>query len=312
LNLRRTLRNVIVGAVVAASSSGCIAPNTERLVAARGSLPARSEAASVPFFAQERYYCGPASLAMALAWSGLSVTADDLVTQVYTPGRQGTFAADILAAARRNGRIAIELHTLDALLGELAADHPVIVFQNLSLSILPRWHFAVAIGYDLDARHIILRSGTEERLLLELDVFERTWERADNWALVVLAPGMAPASKDALPWLAAASALERVERPADAVTAYRVILAAHPGDRRAGMGEANALFALNDFRGAEQGYRAVIASNPEMAEAWNNLAYALHRQGRLAEALASARRAVAIGGEGGVAYAETLRELSGQ
>ena len=139
---------------------------------------------------------------MALAWSGLPVMPDDLVAEVYTPGREGTFAPDIVSAARRNGRVAIETNELDDLLRELAAGHPAIVFQNLRLSVFPQWHFAVAIGYDLNARQIILRSGTNRRLLMPLDAFENTWRRADYWALVVLPPDAAPAAADTASWLA--------------------------------------------------------------------------------------------------------------
>ncbi|MGH7332353.1 MAG: C39 family peptidase [Candidatus Rokuibacteriota bacterium] len=58
-------------------------------------LPREVELTDVPFYPQERYYCGPASLAMVLAWSGLAVGPDDLVPQVYTRGREGTLRTDI-------------------------------------------------------------------------------------------------------------------------------------------------------------------------------------------------------------------------
>ncbi len=79
----------------------CTAPQTARLVQDPGDLPPRAEVAEVPFFAQERYYCGPAALAMVLAWSDLPVTQEDLVPQVYTPGREGSLQSDVLSAARR-------------------------------------------------------------------------------------------------------------------------------------------------------------------------------------------------------------------
>ena len=47
-----------------------------------------------------------------------------------------------------------------------------------------------------------------------------------------------------------------------------------------------------------------------MAEAWNNLAYALHRQGKRDEAMRAAERAVAIGGARTADYADTLRDVS--
>ena len=269
-----------------------------------------AEIERVPFFPQEQYYCGPSSLAMALAWSGLPVMPDDLVAAVYTPGREGTLAPDIVAAARRNGRLAVEIHALDDVLKELAAGHPVIVFQNLRLSLFPQWHFAVAIGYDLNERQLILRSGTTRRRVIPLDAFENTWRRADYWALVVLPPDGAPATADPEPWLAAAAGLERVNRPLEAQLAYDAFLVRWPENRSAQMGRANALFALNRFDRAEQAYKEIVAGDPLMAEAWNNLAYALYRQGRRDEAVQAAMRAVAIGGAQSADYADTLKEVS--
>jgi predicted Zn-dependent protease len=276
----------------------------------RGELPTFAEIDSVPFFAQEQYYCGPAALAMALTFAGLPVMPDDLISEVYTPGRQGTFAADILAAARRRGRLAIETNRLDSLLRELAAGHPAIIFQNLSLPLFPQWHFAVAVGYDLNERQIILRSGTNRRLLMPLDAFERTWRRADDWALIVLPPDVAPAAADDRSWLAAAAGLERVNRPQEAQLAYETMLASRPANRAAQLGRANALFASNQFYGAEQVYRQILSADPSVADAWNNLAYALYRQGKQDEAVRAAERAVSIAGGQNADYADTLRDVS--
>jgi tetratricopeptide (TPR) repeat protein len=283
---------------------------TEQVISSRGALPAFAEIEHVPFYPQEQYYCGPASLAMALAWSGVPAVPDEFVAEVYTPARQGPFAPDIVAAARRNGRVAVEVRELDDLLAELAAGHPAIVFQNLRLSVFPQWHFAVAIGYDLNERQLILRSGTNRRLVMPLDAFENTWRRADYWALVVLPPDVAPAVPDPERWLAAAAGLERANRNQEAQLAYETFLARWPQNRSAQMGRANALFALNRFDGAEQGYKDVVAADAMMAEAWNNLAYALHRQGKRDEAVRAAERAVALGGARSQDYADTLRDVS--
>ena len=158
------------GLLVLLLASACSAPQSTAIINAPGDLPQQAMVTAVPFFPQEAYYCGPAALAMSLAWSGLAETPDSVAGQVYTPGRQGTLAADIVTAARRKGRLAVEIRGLDNLLAEVAAGHPVIVFQNLALSVWPQWHFAVVIGYDLTAREIVLHSGTTERLTTPLDV----------------------------------------------------------------------------------------------------------------------------------------------
>ncbi|MFN3565842.1 MAG: hypothetical protein ACK4V1_07650, partial [Burkholderiaceae bacterium] len=45
---------------------------------------------SVPFFAQDEYQCGPASLAMALAAGGVATTPEALKPYVYLPARAGS------------------------------------------------------------------------------------------------------------------------------------------------------------------------------------------------------------------------------
>ena len=74
------------------------------------------------------------------------------------PARNGQTSvsdADVIALARRRGRLAIRVRRLSDILDEIAAGNPVVVFQNLGLAARPIWHFAVAFGYDLDEREIV-------------------------------------------------------------------------------------------------------------------------------------------------------------
>ncbi|MEE8173660.1 MAG: PA2778 family cysteine peptidase, partial [Alphaproteobacteria bacterium] len=111
-------------------------------------LPQQVELTNVPFFAQEDYQCGPAALAMALGWSGISIRPEALVEQVYSPARKGSLPSDMITAARRQGRVAYPVDGFDNLLREVAAGHPVIVLQDLGTSLGAYWHFAVVTGYD--------------------------------------------------------------------------------------------------------------------------------------------------------------------
>lgn len=290
--------------------AACSTVQTQQIVENREQLPLRAEVADVPFFPQERYHCGPAALAMVLAWSGLPLNPEDLVSEVYTPSRQGTLRTDMLAAARRHGRLAVEIGKLRDLLREIAAGTPVLVFQNLGLSWYPQWHYAVAIGYDLEAREITLHSGLDERRVLALDTFERTWKRGDFWALAVLPAGQLPASARETQALKAAAGLERVHRFAEATAAYAAISARWPRNVAARLGLGNALYAAGDYAGAEQAYLEAIGNDSEAAAAWNNLAYALAAQGRREEALSAVKKAVRFGAENRSLYQDSLRELS--
>ena len=128
--------------------AGCAPPQTARLMKAPAQLPPKVELTNVPFFPQEAYQCGPASLAMALAWSGVSVRPEDLVAQVYSPAREGTLPTEMMSASRRHGRVAYPVSTLVGLATELAAGTPVVVLQNLGPWWWSRGHWAIVVGYD--------------------------------------------------------------------------------------------------------------------------------------------------------------------
>ncbi|MBI2132844.1 MAG: PA2778 family cysteine peptidase [Candidatus Tectomicrobia bacterium] len=169
------------GLLLVLSLSGCATPQTDQLLAEGHSTAiSRAEITDVPFYPQEKFYCGPAALAMALGWSGVPVRPGELVSLMYTPERKGTLQTEILTAARRRGRVAYPVSSLADLLREVAAGHPVVVLQNLGLSWYPRWHYSVVVGYDLPRGEVILHSGLEARAPMPMRLFERTWARGNN------------------------------------------------------------------------------------------------------------------------------------
>lgn len=269
-------------------------------------LPAAAEIAEAPFFAQQDYQCGPAALAMALVHAGRASTPEALVPQVYLPARKGALQAEMLSTARRHRLVAYPLAPrLEDLLREIAAGNPVVVLQNLALDWAPQWHYAVAIGYDLEAREIILRSGVTRRLTMTLDTFEHTWARSSHWAMLALPPERLPATAIETTYLGAAAALERVD-PAAARLAYETALERWPQSAAARLGQGNASYAMRDLTGAAAAYLRATQDHPEAADAWNNLAQALHELGSRDAALAAAQRAVSLGGPRQSAYRETL------
>ena len=294
----------------AALIAGCASTQVSGLLERRPEgLPAAAEIAEVPFFAQEDFQCGPAALAMALVHAGGEATPESLVPQVYLPARKGSLQAEMLAAARRHRQVAYPLApNLEDLMREIAAGNPVVVLQNLALDWAPQWHYAVAIGYDLDAREIVLRSGVTRRLTMALDTFERTWARSSHWAMLALPPERLPATANESSYLTAAAALERVT-PAAARRAYEAALGRWPRSVAARIGLGNASYAMRDLTGAAAAYLRATQDHPEAADAWNNLAQALHELGSRDAALAAARRAVALGGPRQNTYRETLEGI---
>ena len=299
------------GALLVLALVGCATPQSDALLQAPAALPPRAEVAGVPFYPQEEYYCGPAALAMVLTWSGRPVTQEQAAAQVYTPGREGTLRSDMVAAARRNDRLAVPVSELRDLTAELAAGHPVVVFQNLGLGWFPVWHYAVAIGYDLDAGELILHSGLDARRAMPLGTFERTWARGDHWGLVVLPPEQLPAAANEMAVLRAATGLEQAGRSSAAAAAYAAIAERWPDSVEGWIGLGNAAYAAGQLDQAEDAFRTALRRHPDSAAAWNNLAHVLGEAGRPAEAVAAAQRAVRLGGPNAATYRATLREVGG-
>ena len=251
------------------------------------SLPvdASIELEGTPFYPQERYECGPAALTTALVASGVDANLDDMVDAVFLPGREGSLQIELVAAARRNDRLPYVIDgTLGAIQGELEAGRPVLVLQNLGIAAIPRWHYAVVVGIDMEAGDIVLRSGTERRRTTPIMTFLRTWRRGDYWGIVLLRPDELPALVDRQRYLSTITALDETGRREAAAQAWRTAVTRWPTDTVALFGRANAEYALRDREAAVAGYRALLDVDAGHVAARNNLAWVLAEQGRIEEA----------------------------
>ena len=297
-------------ALLLTTLAGCATPQTDRLIESAAAFPQPVELTAVPFFPQEAYQCGPAALATVLNGSGLNVAPEALAPQVYLPERQGSLQFELLAAARRHGRVPYVLRPqLEAITTEVASGHPVLVLQNLSLAISPQWHYAVVVGFDLTRAEVTLRSGREHRHITPLRTFEHTWRRGDYWAIVVLPPDELPQTAEELPYLQSVLALEKLKRWQDTASAYRTALTRWPKSLGAHMGLGNSRYALGDLRAAGDAFRAATHAHPNAAVAFNNLAQVLADRSRWGEAEQAARRAVEIGGDNADVFRQTLARI---
>jgi len=256
---------------------GCAAvPQTLQLSRERGNLPPRVLLDEVAFFPQVKYQCGPAALATVLNYSNVEVVPDNLIDKVFIPERNGSLQIEMVATARSYGKLTYPLEKqLKALLTELAAGNPVLVFQNLAFSIWPQWHYAVAVGYDLDSAELILRSGTYREHHLSLATFERTWQRGGYWAYIILPAGKIPATATSKDFLLATYDLERAGFKQSALKSYRSAADIWPQNTAALMALGNSEYSMGNMARAQSVFTRVIKQNPEDGGAWNNLAYAL-------------------------------------
>lgn len=293
------------------TAAGCsgLGPHAALTPAPLPALPLRHELTDTPFIQQDRYQCGPASLAMVLGHHGHPVTPAELVPWVFTPDANGSFPAEMDAVARRQGFIPYAVNRLEDVLREVAAGHPVLVLQNLATAWYPRWHFAVVVGYDLERQELILRSGDLPRRITGFRLFDTTWQRSGRWGRVVLPPDRLAATAEPARWVQAAADLEQTGPAGAALTAFRTILVQWPHLITARFGLATGLLAQGDSTAARAEFERLLRQEPALAAGWNNYAYALRATG----CPASAQRAIGcalILAPDKAEFADSARELA--
>ncbi len=264
--------------VVLFSSCATRTPQTDALVKVHPDLPSKAKVQGVPFIAQTKNHCGPASLAMMLEHASHPVNVDELVSQMMTPKKEGTFQTDLITATRRQGMLAVRVSDLQSILKEISLGNPVLVFQNLGFESLPQWHYSVATGYNLDGPDIIFHSGSTKNDKSDMRFFERSFILGGNWALVVLEPGKLSPTANELAHSEGAAGLEQTGKLLAAEKSYLAILEKWPKSLTALLGMGNVKFSQEEFKESEKYLIRAVIAHSQSAMAWHNLAIA---QGRL-------------------------------
>ena len=295
---------------------GCISlPQSEALRASPpAGLPSRVELTQVPFHRQDDFLCGPASLARVFNAAGISsANVESLTPLVYLPGRQGSLQAEMLGATRRVGLVAYTLAPqLEDVLREVAAGTPVVVLLNLAFKVIPVWHYAVIVGYDLEKREVIVRSAKKERDEWAFSFLEFFWQESGYWSMLALPPGRLPATAREPDAAAAIAALEQAGRLAEARDSYRALLARWPESLVGLIGLGNVEYSFKDMAAAERAFHRASEAHPQSDIALNNRAHVLAILGRLADAETAARTAVALGGPSLPEARKTLEAILAQ
>jgi ABC-type bacteriocin/lantibiotic exporter with double-glycine peptidase domain len=141
----------------------------------------------VPFYAQEDYQCGPASLAGVMNFWGVDVTPEDIAGEIFSGRAKGTLNIDLALFARGRGLEARYFGgTLEDIRDSIDAGYPPIVLVDLGLWLYRKDHFMVVVGYSEGG--LIVNSGREEHKFVPAEDFVRAWEKAGSWTLLVKAP----------------------------------------------------------------------------------------------------------------------------
>lgn len=136
----------------------------------------------VPFYPQEAYQCGPASLAGVLNYWGVNVSPAEIAAEIYTPKGGGTLDIDMAFYAEKKGLKANQYQgSLEDLKRNIDSKYPLIVLVDYGFWVYQKAHFMVVVGYDESV--FIVNSGREQHKLIPINEFLNTWEKTKFWTL---------------------------------------------------------------------------------------------------------------------------------
>ncbi len=136
----------------------------------------------VPFFAQDPFHCGPASMAGVLGYFGLYIAPEQIARDLNLRPKTGTPTVELAPYFRDRGFDARMMEGSPKLLA-LACQHkvPLVLMLDLGIGRIKRPHFAVFIG--MDDKGVILNSGADKALSVSWQRFLSQWERAGHFTL---------------------------------------------------------------------------------------------------------------------------------
>jgi len=139
---------------------------------------------NVPFFPQEAFQCGPASLAGLLNYWGILVTPEDIASEIYSPSARGTLTIDLILYAGKKGlKASAYKGSIKDIRDKIDSGFPLIVMVDYGFWMVKQNHFMVVLGYD--KYFVVAHSGRERLKVISIKDFMKSWERTKFWTLIV-------------------------------------------------------------------------------------------------------------------------------
>jgi len=137
---------------------------------------------NVPFFPQEIYQCGPASLAGVLNYWGILVTPEEIASEIYSRSAKGTLNIDMVWYAEIKGLKAdFYKGSVEDLKQKIDSGFPLIVMVDYGFGMIQQNHFMVVVGHSND--RIIVNSDREQLKKISMKSFTKSWKRTKFWTL---------------------------------------------------------------------------------------------------------------------------------
>jgi len=144
----------------------------------------------VPYFEQEDFQCGPASLATVINYwyiknnSNERLSIDAIITEVFSTRVKGVLSLDLELYARKLGFNSLQYSgAIEEIKRNIDENAPVIILVDYGVSFFQQNHFMVAKGYTWDG--IIFNSGRRENHLILNESLIKIWKKTGFWILVI-------------------------------------------------------------------------------------------------------------------------------
>lgn len=138
----------------------------------------------VPYYPQESFRCGPASLAGVLNYWGIKVQPEEIAREIFSPSAGGTLNLDMILYTQKKGLKAIPYKgSIEDIKLKIDSGFPIIVLVDLGFWLYQQNHFMVIVGYY--EKGIIVNSGSDHLKRISFNDFIKTWRKTNFWTLLI-------------------------------------------------------------------------------------------------------------------------------
>lgn len=139
---------------------------------------------NVPFYPQQEYQCGPASIAGVMNYQMLEITPEKIADDIFSKSAKGTLGLDMVIYAKNKGFKAIQYAgSMNDLKANINSGYPLIVLVDYGFLFYQQNHFMVIIGYN--DYGVIVNSDASERQFIDAESFVKAWRKTNYWTLLI-------------------------------------------------------------------------------------------------------------------------------